>query len=228
MTRPSNEALSDKLREMADVLEVQHEDGYRIAAYRRAARTLLELDKPIQEIVRKEGLKGVLELPGIGRGIGTALVEIVTTGHWSQLDRLSGSLEPEKVFQTIPGLGPELAARSHNELDVDTLEQLEQAAHDGCPERVAGVGARRALAIKGALSDRLGHRDFKRLPVDPRSHSCWTWIANTERRSPPPRCARLRLSDSIRQVKPGCLSCIRAAGTGNSLSSSRTRKELTN
>jgi len=228
MTRPSNEALSDKLREMADVLEVQHEDGYRIAAYRRAARTLLELDKPIQEIVRKEGLKGVLELPGIGRGIGTALVEIVTTGHWSQLDRLSGSLEPEKVFQTIPGLGPELAARSHNELDVDTLEQLEQAAHDGCPERVAGVGARRALAIKGALSDRLGHRDFKRLPVDPRSHSCWTWIANTERRSPPTQCVRLRPSNSILQVKPGYRSCTADEMIGDSRPCSQIHRRRMN
>lgn len=122
MTNPSNEALADKLPEMADVLE----------------------------------------LPGIGPNIGRALVEIVTTGHWNQLDRLSGTLEPEKLFQTIPGIGPELAVRIHNELHGETLEQLEQAAHEGRLERVPGVGARRALAIKGALSERLGHRHFKR------------------------------------------------------------------
>ena len=46
MRNPSNELLADKLREMADILEVQHEDGYRIAAYRRAARTILELERP--------------------------------------------------------------------------------------------------------------------------------------------------------------------------------------
>ena len=79
MTNPSNEALSDKLREMADVLEVQHEDGYRIAAYRRAARTLLELDKPIDEIVRKEGLKGVVELPGMEPA--RSAVRITRTGE---------------------------------------------------------------------------------------------------------------------------------------------------
>ena len=48
----------------------------------RVAKTLLTLEKPIDEIVRNEGLKGVVELPGIGRGIGTAIVEIVTTGRW--------------------------------------------------------------------------------------------------------------------------------------------------
>ncbi len=164
MRSPSNALLADKLREMADLLEVQHEDGYRVAAYRLAARTLVELEKPIDEIVRNEGLKGVVALPGIGRGIGTAIVEIVTTGRWNQLDRLSGALEPEKLFRTIPGIGPELAAHIHNELDVDTLEQLEQAAHDGRLEKVPGVGPRRVLAIKGVLADRLGHRHFQRPP----------------------------------------------------------------
>ena len=56
-----------------------------------------------------------MELPGIGRGIGAAIVEIVNTGSWSQLDRLCGTLEPEKLFQTIPGIGPALAAEIHDE-----------------------------------------------------------------------------------------------------------------
>lgn len=162
MTIPSNELLADRLREMADILEVQHEDGYRVAAYRRAARTLVELETPIDEIVRNQGLEGVIALPGIGGRIGAAIVEIVTTGRWNQLDRLSGTLEPEHLFQTVPGIGPQLAARIHNELDIDTLEQLEQAARDGRLEKVPGVGSRRALAIKGALTDRLGHRRYQR------------------------------------------------------------------
>lgn len=162
MSHPSNELLADKLREMADILDVQHENGYRVSAYRRAARTILELEKPIDAIVRSEGLDGVTALPGIGKGIGTAIVEIVTTGRWNQLERLSGEIEPESLFQTVPGIGPQLAARIHNELGVDTLEQLEQAAHDGSLEKVPGVGVRRAVAIKGALTDRLGHRRFQR------------------------------------------------------------------
>lgn len=164
MTSPGNASLADKLREMADLLEAQHEDGYRVAAYRRAARTLLELRKPIEEIVRNDGLKGLVELPGIGRGIGMAIIELVTTGRWSQLDRLLGTLEPEQLFQTVPGIGPRLAARIHDELHTDTLEQLEQAAHDGRLEKVPGVGARRAMAIKGALAERLGHRHYRRPP----------------------------------------------------------------
>ena len=60
MTSPSNELLADKVREMADVLEVQH--GYRIAAYRRAAKTLLELEKPIVSVA---SMIGFIALTGI-------------------------------------------------------------------------------------------------------------------------------------------------------------------
>lgn len=161
METVSNLLVAEKLREMADILDVQQEDGYRIAAYRRAARTLLELERPVVEIVRSEGLKGVMALPHIGRGIGSAIVEMASTGRWSQLDRLNGALEPEQLFQTIPGVGPGLAARIHEELHVDTLEQLEQAAHDGRLETVPGVGARRALAIRAVLGERLSHRRLK-------------------------------------------------------------------
>ena len=58
-------------------------------------------------------------------------MEMVTTGRWSQLERLQGAVQPEQLFQTLPGIGPELAARIHEALHVDTLEALELAAHDG-------------------------------------------------------------------------------------------------
>ena len=56
MTHPSNEMMAEKLRQIANLLEVQHQDGYRIAGNCRAAKTPLKLDKPINEIVRSEGL----------------------------------------------------------------------------------------------------------------------------------------------------------------------------
>jgi DNA polymerase (family X) len=158
VSHSGNETIAQGLREMSDLLELQEDDGFRVAAYRRASRTVKDLGRPIDAIVRNDGLNGVMQLPGIGRGIGAAIVEMVNTGRWSQLDRLTGTLEPEKVFQTIPGIGPGLARRIHDELHVDTLEQLELAAHDGRLERVRAIGRRRALAIAAALSARLGHR----------------------------------------------------------------------
>lgn len=161
MAELDNEVIAGKLDEMADILEQQQADGYRVSAYRRAARTVASLERPIDSIVREAGIAGLVELPGIGRGIGAAIVEMVNSGRWAQLDRLAGSLEPERLFRTLPGIGPELAEHIHDELQVETLEGLELAAHDGRLEQVPGIGARRAAAIRAALSERLGRRHIK-------------------------------------------------------------------
>jgi putative hydrolase len=153
-----NQQVARKLREAADVLEQQEANPFRVAAYRRAADTVLALDTSIEEIVEDKGLKGLEDLPYIGEGIGRAIYEMVTTGHWAQLQRLRGALEPTKLFQTVPGIGSELAERIHDNLSVDSLEELEIAAHDGRLEKVPGIGPGRAAAIRGAVAEILRHR----------------------------------------------------------------------
>ncbi len=162
---PVNSAVAGKLREMADLLEQQRADRFRIAAYRRAADTLLSLKQSVADIARSDGLSGLTQLPGIGRGIGLAILEMATTGRWSQLERLQGELQPEQLFQTLPGVGPELAARIHDVLHIDTLEALEVAAHDGRLGKVSGIGHRRAAAIRAAIAEKLGHRRIRALPA---------------------------------------------------------------
>ena len=66
-------------------------------------------------------------------GIGSAIVEMVPSGRWSQLARLQGARQPEQLFQTLPGTGPELAVRIHHTLHVETLAALELASHAGRP-----------------------------------------------------------------------------------------------
>jgi hypothetical protein len=92
-----------------------------------------------------------------------AIMEMLSTGRWSQLERLRGALQPEQLFQTLPGIGPELAARIHGELHVDTLEALELAAHDGRLARVPGLGHRRVAGIRAALAERLGRQRIRAL-----------------------------------------------------------------
>ncbi len=151
-----NAAIADLLREMAALLQAQGEDNsYRIAAYRRAADTVAALPRNVHELFAREGLAGLDALPTIGPGIAAAIAEIVQTGHWSRLDRLRGAAGAEAVLRTIPGVGPQLALRLHDELGVDTLEALEVAAHDGRLESLAGVGGRRAAAIRAALTQML-------------------------------------------------------------------------
>jgi DNA polymerase (family X) len=156
-----NESIASKLRQMADVLEQQNADGFRVSAYRRAAETVEGLEEPVSDLIRDGGRLALVALPAIGRGIAAAIDEMVSTGRWGQLERLAGTLQPEQLFQTIPGIGPQMAGRIHDELEVDTLEALEAAAHDGRLEEVPGIGPRRAAAIRASLGQRLGRRHIR-------------------------------------------------------------------
>ena len=165
MNIPFNSRIAMKLQEMSDLLEQQGANTFRIKAYHQAATTLSELRQEVGEILEQEGSKGLEALPGIGRGIATAIAEIVTTGRWAQLDRLRGSLDPVHLFQTVPGIGPDLAGKIHDELHIDTLEALENAAFDGTLEKLKGIGARRLTALRASLTTMLGRARRDRRPV---------------------------------------------------------------
>jgi hypothetical protein len=156
MTVPANLDLARRLEEAATLLEQQNAGEFRVRAYRRAAETIATYPQDLRELVDREGPAALLEIPGVGKGIAAALRELLATGHWSQLDRLRGTADPESLFATVPGVGPELAHRIHEALQVDELEALEAAAYDGRLAAVPGIGPRRVAAIRAGLSTRLG------------------------------------------------------------------------
>jgi Holliday junction resolvasome RuvABC DNA-binding subunit len=158
------------LRETGNLLQEQGANPHRVAAYRKAAEAIAALDHAaICGIVERDGIDGLDRLPHIGRGIATAIVEMVRTGHWSQLERLRGTSDPAQLFTVVPGLGHRLAERIHEELHIDTLEALEFAALDGRLEHVPGVGPRRAAAIRASLHTMLVRQHGRGLDTDPRS-----------------------------------------------------------
>ena len=150
-----NQRCAERLREAADLLDAQGANPFRVSAYRRAADTVHDLREDLAAVIDREGQAGLEALPGIGRGIASALVEMVRSGRWTQLERLRGSSDPVQLFTAGPGLGHRLAERIHEELHLDTLEGLELAAHDGRLETVPGIGPRRAAAIRASLQTML-------------------------------------------------------------------------
>lgn len=151
-----NEQVAGLFRDMADLLGQQDGNPFRINAYVRAAQLVARLDEDLREILEREGHAGLTRLPGIGDGLATSIEQIAKTGRLPQLDRLRGESDPERLFRTIPGVGPGLARVLHDTLHVDTLEALEVAAHDGRLEAVEGVGPRRADSIRAGLASLLG------------------------------------------------------------------------
>ncbi len=151
----TNQDIADRLREAAHLLGAQGASPFRVSAYRRAADTVASLREEVARVLDRSGVAGLIELPGIGRSIALAINEMCRTGHWVQLDRLRGSADPERLFQVLPGVGPALAQRLHEELGVETLEALEVAAHDGRLEKLLGIGPRRAEMIRTSLASLL-------------------------------------------------------------------------
>lgn len=152
MARTTNRDIVARLREAADLLEQQDANPFRVNAYRTAARTVAGLPEDAAALFAREGLDGLIALPGIGRSLAAAVAEMIRTGSWVQLQRLRGAVEPHQLFQAVPGLGPELAQRIHDRLGVDTFEALELAAHDGRLEKVEGIGPRSVAMISAALA----------------------------------------------------------------------------
>lgn len=153
--KADNPLIAQALREMAVLLDAQGDNPYRVAAYRRAADMVAHLPQPLSALHQREGEAGLDALPGVGPRIAAAIAELLTTGRWQQLERLRGEADPDALFRTIPGVGAELAHRLHDELGVQTLEALEAAAHDGRLEALPRIGARRAAALRSALTQML-------------------------------------------------------------------------
>jgi putative hydrolase len=154
-------------RECAELLRQQKANPFRVNAYVRAARTLEALDGDVAALLESGGVEELTQLPTIGRGLASAIREIAETGRLVQLDRLRGDATPERLFQSIPGVGPTLAHKIHDHLHVDTLEALEIAACDGSLAAVPGVGPRRAALIRAGLAATLGRNLARRRPRQP-------------------------------------------------------------
>lgn len=160
--RVLNSQAAEIFRECAEILRHQSANPFRVNAYVRAANVLESLQGDVRDLLVKEGVDGLVKLPGIGKGLAAAIDEIARTGRLAQLDRLRGEASPEVVFQTLPGVGPGLARDIHDRLHVDTLEALEAAAHDGSLLTVPGIGERRAAAIRAGLAAALGRGQARR------------------------------------------------------------------
>lgn len=159
-----NADIAAIFEQIADLLELDNQNSFRVRAYRNAARELEQLGRPVTELI--DAGDDLTELPGIGESLAEKIAEIVATGKCRTLEKLRRQT-PVAVTDLlkIPGLGPKRVSTLYHELDVQTPEQLLRAARDGRIRSLPGFGEKTETKIRDSVEARAGHERRYKLAV---------------------------------------------------------------
>ncbi len=154
---PGNTDVADQFDLLADLLELEGAESFRVLAYRRAATRMRETSGSIAQLALDGRAK---ELQGIGKTIEEKIVQIVEQGEIEALTKRRSTVPPEVVqFMRLPGLGPKTAARIWRELGISTLDELKAAAEAERLRALPGLGAKSEEKILKALAFRADNPD---------------------------------------------------------------------
>jgi DNA polymerase (family 10) len=147
---PGNAEVADHFDLLADLLELEGAESFRVIAYRRAATRMRETSASVAQLALDGRAK---ELQGIGKTIEEKIVQIVETGDIEALAKRRKLVPPDVVaFMRLPGLGPKTAARIWRELGVTTLAGLKEAAEAERLRSLTGLGPKSEEKILKALA----------------------------------------------------------------------------
>jgi DNA polymerase (family 10) len=147
---PQNAEVAEQFELLADLLELEGAESFRVIAYRRASARMRDTSGSIAQLALDGKAK---ELQGIGKTIEEKIVQIVEEGEIEALTKRKGLIPPGVVlFMRLPGLGPKTAARIWKELGITTLDELKLAAENEQLRALPGLGAKSEEKILKALA----------------------------------------------------------------------------
>ncbi len=142
-----NQQIAAAFNEVADLLEIQGANAFRVRAYRNGARTLENLSESVADLLAVPG-GGLESLDGIGKDLAAKIKVVVETGQLPQLEELRQQV-PHGVVDMlrIPGLGPKKVAVLFKELGITDLTQLKEACEAARVSELKGFGKKTEQAI---------------------------------------------------------------------------------
>jgi DNA polymerase (family 10) len=153
-----NSDVARIFNQMANLLEMESANAFRVRAYRNAARTIASLPKGVSEMV--EAGEALDDLPGIGKDLAGKIKEIVETGSLSQLQEIERKTPPELTeVMKIPGLGAKRVYALYKELGVTSVEDLKEKAQNGQIRNLNGFGKKTERKILEEIEEAEGHGD---------------------------------------------------------------------
>jgi len=147
----TNAEIAAVFAQVADLLEFQGANPFRVRAYRNAARTIQDLPTPVSAMVEGDGAR-LTEIQGIGADLAEKITTLVRTGSLPMLEELRSQI-PASVLDImrVPGLGPKRAAALYHELGIKTLEELREACQAHRVRELKGFGEKTESAILEGL-----------------------------------------------------------------------------
>jgi DNA polymerase (family 10) len=148
----TNLEIADAFDQLADLLEFQGANPFRVRAYRNAARRLGDLSEPVVAIIESPD-RSLTELEGIGKDLAEKIETLVATGSLPQLEELKAAV-PQTVLTLlrVPGLGPKKAATLFRELKISTLVDLRAACEAGRVCELKGFGKKTEQSILAGIN----------------------------------------------------------------------------
>jgi DNA polymerase (family 10) len=148
---PRNAEVAAQFELLADLLEIEGYDAFRVLAYRRAAALIRDTAGSVAQLALDGKAK---QLQGIGKTIEGKIVEIVEDGEVHALTKHKAVVPADVVaFTRLPGLGPKTARRIWKDLGVTTLPELRQAAEGQRLRTLSGLGAKLEESVLKALDE---------------------------------------------------------------------------
>jgi DNA polymerase (family 10) len=154
----SNRQIAEVLAGIADMLEAQHDNEYRIQAYRNGARGLLDLSEPAVDILARGE---ALPIAGLGERLHSHIAELVEQGSVTINNGFCIPTLPAGVraLMVVEHVGPYTAIRLHEELGIDSPLALWQAAQQGHIRHLSGFGVRSEARLKESAERLLKSRE---------------------------------------------------------------------
>ncbi|MEN0110943.1 MAG: DNA polymerase/3'-5' exonuclease PolX [Planctomycetota bacterium] len=157
----NNREIAAALDEVADLLEFQGANPFRVRAYRNGARKVKDAAASLAAVVQESGAGELTKIDGVGKDLAEKIAELATEGSLAMLEELRSEV-PEGVLKLmrVPGLGPKKAAAVHKQLGVATLDQLRAACEAEKVRELKGFGKKTEEAILAGvdLAERAGSR----------------------------------------------------------------------
>ena len=148
-----NPEVAQIFEEIADLLDIQGENPFRVRAYRNAARVIRDLSQSLAEMV-KDGNKNLEELPGIGKDLAGKITTIVETGDLPLRQELHGQVPAGlRDLLNVSGLGPKRALVLFKKFKVSSLDDLRRVAEGHRIRKLPGFGAKTEEKILESLKN---------------------------------------------------------------------------